>query len=644
MARRKANDLENQMSLMDMMASESPEYTEEGPEELLDPGEDTGDSEGQTDKPFKLVANNTTKAKASISTQALSVVKAIYADTVETNWEELFDGFDRLYAITFSSGIEFVNKVINKFSYAEVVFGCEKIIANDIAAIMSVQIDSVQRLAKSKSAGNLANRLDDGSLQLYVSRDTKSHEKIFILESADHKRVRVITGSANMSASAFCGIQRENIVCFDDEAAFSHYKVLFETFKDTCSDNISYKAVVSTMNQEDYLKENIKEVPVFQSIEKQKLVFLEQAQPEDEVEYEIVADVKKMQELVKPIMPKMAVQANRIVVAAEPMRVFTKRYTEVRRVAAEAVKQLPKLHIDYDAGTMTFNDENIDLNPNLSEVAKNIKSIQKFFSGMDYFYGDVEQAKKDYFKYMTWYLATPFMAYLRYFASRNNYDTKLFPMYGVIYGDSNGGKTTFIKFLVKLMCGETVKMNTTEDFTATRIDGLKRVCEGLPLNIDDLAKTQFQNHSERVIKNDEWGISDRLVNYPAVSITSNKITSLTKDLSKRAIICRIGAKIDNERGAKNSKRVNESMSELTTAFYGEYVRRMLVCIDEMTTEMRCVRMRMARNTSRISSMPRPVSLQISSRLAESICRTMCVSCITTTTWVMRALVVLRLRK
>lgn len=586
MARRKTNDLENQMSLMDMMASESPEYTEEGPEELLDPGEDMGDSEGQTDKPFKLVANKTTKAKVSISTQALNVVKAVYADTVETNWEELFDGFDRLYAITFSSGIEFVNKVINKFSYAEVVFGCEKIIANDIAAIMSVQIDSVQRLAKSKSAGNLANRLDDGSLQLYVSRDTKSHEKIFILESADHKRVRVITGSANMSASAFCGIQRENIVCFDDEAAFSHYKVLFETFKETCSDNVSYKAVVNTMNQEDYLKENIKEVPVFQSIEKQKLVFLEQAQPEDEVEYEIVADVKKMQELVKPIMPKMPVQANRIVVAAEPMRVFGKRYTEVRRVAAEAVKQLPKLHIDYDAGTMTFNDENIDLNPNLSEVAKNIKSIQKFFSGMDYFYGDVEQAKKDYFKYMTWYLATPFMAYLRYFASRNNYDTKLFPMYGVIYGDSNGGKTTFIKFLIKLMSGETVKMNTTEDFTATRIDGLKRVCEGLPLNIDDLAKTQFQNHSERVIKNDEWGISDRLVNYPAVSITSNKITSLTKDLSKRAIICRIGAKIDNERGAKNSKRVNESMSELTTAFYGEYVRRMLVCIDEMTTEMR----------------------------------------------------------
>lgn len=110
-----------------------------------------------------------------------------------------------------------------------------------------------------------------------------------------------------------------------------------------------------------YLKENIEEVPVFQSIEKQKYIFLEQAQPEDEIEYEIVADVKKMQELVKPIMPKMPVKANRVVVAPEPMRVFAKRYSETRRVVAETVKEFPKLHIDYDAGTMTFNGENMTL-------------------------------------------------------------------------------------------------------------------------------------------------------------------------------------------------------------------------------------------------------------------------------------------
>ena len=64
----------------------------------------------------------------------------------------------------------------------------------------------------------------------------------------------------------------------------------------------------------------------------------------------------------------------------------------------------------------------------------------------------------------------------------------------------------------------------------------------------------------------------------------------------------------------------------------------------MRWRRKCVKMRMARNTSRISSTLRLVSLQISSRHAESICRTMCVSCTITTIWVMRALVVLQLRK
>lgn len=154
MARKNASNLDNQISLLDMMVSESPEYSEEKPKENQEISENAKNDAEQTGEPSHPKTSKPAKARASISTQTLKVIKALYTDTVETNWEDLFDGFDRLYAITFSSGIEFVNKVINKFSYAEVVFGCEKIIANDIAAIMSVQIDSVQRLAKSKSAGN----------------------------------------------------------------------------------------------------------------------------------------------------------------------------------------------------------------------------------------------------------------------------------------------------------------------------------------------------------------------------------------------------------------------------------------------------------------------------------------------------------
>lgn len=577
----KRTQLDNQISLLDMMQTDVPEYTEESPEELQEPNE-AGEEE---QKPFKLVATKA-KNRTNISTEPLKVVKAKYEEAKETCWEELFDGYDKLYAITFSSGIDFASRVINMFPYAEVIFGCEKIVSNDIATIMSVQIDSIQRLAKSKAAGNLANRLANDTLKIYVSRDTKSHEKIFIMTTEDGSRTRVVTGSANMSASAFFGLQRENIVCFDDKAAFDHYKRLFETFKDACSDNITHKAIIRTMEDKDYLRDHIEETPILQTTNKEKYIFLEQAAPEDNIEYEIVADVEQMRNFVKPLIPKLPVKAGKTIFAKEQVQSFARRYSKEREAQIQTVKEFPKLHIDYEIGTLTFNGEAIDLNPNLSDVAKDIKSILKFYSGMDYFYGDVEQAKKDYCKFMVWYLATPFMAYLRCVAAANNYDEKLFPVYGVMYGDSNGGKSTFIRFMGKLMCGKIIPMNSSEDFTTTKIDGLKRMCEGLPINIDDLAKTQFQGHSEKVIKNDKWGIKEKLVNYPAVSITSNKITSLTKDLSKRAIICRIGARTDNERGARNSKRVNESMSELTTAFYGEYVRRMLVEVDKMEAQMK----------------------------------------------------------
>ena len=150
---------------------------------------------------------------------SLKIVKAVFEESVTSNWVQLFDGFDHLYAITFSSGIGFVNKVVSRFKHSVIVFGCEGVMSNETAAIIAMQAKTVQNIVKRKSAKEMAEKMADGSLELFVSRDTKSHEKIFILSSEDG-RTRVITGSANLSLSAFGGLQRENIVCFDDATAF----------------------------------------------------------------------------------------------------------------------------------------------------------------------------------------------------------------------------------------------------------------------------------------------------------------------------------------------------------------------------------------------------------------------------------------
>ena len=75
----------------------------------------------------------------------------------------------------------------------------------------------------------MCERMEAEELRLYVSRDIKAHEKVFCLRAKDG-RTRVVTGSANMSTPAFCGIQRENITYYDDAEAYKWYKNRFDSF------------------------------------------------------------------------------------------------------------------------------------------------------------------------------------------------------------------------------------------------------------------------------------------------------------------------------------------------------------------------------------------------------------------------------
>lgn len=178
------------------------------------------------------------------------------------------------------------------------------------------------------------------------------------------------------------------------------------------------------------------------------------------------------------------------------------------------------------------------------------------------------------------------MPYLRYIGSKNEYGVIPFPVMGILYGESNGGKSTFVKLLSKLMAGVKVSPNSSSDFTSSNISNLKASCEGLPINIDDLAKQQYDAHFEKIIKDDNWGILERFVNYPSVVISTNKLASLKPDISKRVVTCRIDIKIDKEKGAYNSKRINESMKHASNSFYCEYARRMFDVIDTMESAMR----------------------------------------------------------
>ena len=211
----------------------------------------------------------------TFSNGKLPVVCAKMEKDLLISWEELFEGFDEIYIITYSSGIDFANKLIDKFKYSEIVFGYNGIIETGFHAIMAVETNIIKKIVNKRSAEELSKKINEGALNIYISRDIKSHEKIYCLKSSDGRK-RVITGSANLSASAFSGVQRENIICYNDEKAFNYYYTLYKDFRDECSDSVDAFALKAALKKEDEFGKDIEDVPIVKTIEKQSVVFLTQ--------------------------------------------------------------------------------------------------------------------------------------------------------------------------------------------------------------------------------------------------------------------------------------------------------------------------------------------------------------------------------
>ena len=167
-----------------------------------------------------------------VPSSKIDVVKLSYISSETVTWQDLFNGYDELYAVTFSSGINFVYALLDMFDKAEVIFGSEAVLSYTMQEIMAHQNTLLIRLreAAGEKRQRLLDRIDDESVRFYVSRNRLSHEKIYLLKATDGRK-RVIMGSANMSFNAFGGIQRENICYMDDDDAFDWYMDCFNELK-----------------------------------------------------------------------------------------------------------------------------------------------------------------------------------------------------------------------------------------------------------------------------------------------------------------------------------------------------------------------------------------------------------------------------
>lgn len=510
---------------------------------------------------------------------SLDVVKMIFDGAESCTWQELFSGFDTLHAITYSSGIDFVYQLIDLFEQAEILFGCDEVISYSLQEVMAYQCKMVERMrdTASKMKLDLVSRIENGSLRFFVARSVLSHEKLYLLSSQDGRK-RVIMGSANLSRSAFGGYQRENICYVDGDAAYDWYWDCYCQLREDCTDQIAKETLLFADDGT-----NLEELPIARTVKAKKALVLRPAEEAKE-EVRFVLDVKNLAGKFASSVPKPD-KKGKLILSPDKIKSIRRQVVAAQTQEKELQSEYPQLEVFPDEMMVRLNGVNLDLHPSATEIQKDVSLFLKYMDGYEKFHGNVTGMQRRYFEFANWFFCSPFMACMRDMAVCYNQNLLPYPVFGLVYGQSKAGKTSFLETLLKMMIGQKTKISAPE-FTRSSIEGLKRTVKGAPIIVDDLTNTRFNQHAIETIKNDDFGVADKLLHYPAVVISANEdVKAVAPEVIRRTVICRVQAGLTNTEVMRSSV-VRTVQKEVGTALYREYLRRMLGIVSELLEEMK----------------------------------------------------------
>ena len=511
--------------------------------------------------------------------KSLDVVKMEFLEAESMSWKELFSDFDELHAVTYSSGIDFAYSLIKMFKKSEIIFGCDEVISYSLQEIMAYQCKLIERMRESASKMklDLISRIEDESLHFYVARSILSHEKIYLLSASDGRK-RVIMGSANMSFNAFGGRQRENISYIDGNRAYDWYMDCYLTLRDSSTDQIFKESLLIANDGE-----NLEELPIARTVRTNKAIIIETVEEQkDEVRFAL--DVKNLAMKFTPSVPKPD-KKGKILLSPEKIKSIRRQVVEDQIKEKELRSVYPQLEVFAGEGYVRLNGCDVNLTPTKEETGHDVLLFLKYMEGYEKFHGDVSGMQHRYFEFANWFFCSPFMGCMRDMAVRYNQNLLPYPVFGLVYGQSKAGKTSFLETLLKMMIGQKTKLSAP-DFTRSSIEGLKRTVKGAPIIVDDLTNTRFNQHAIETIKNDDFGVPDHLIHYPAVVISANEdVKAVAPEVIRRTVICRVQAGLTNTEVMRSSV-VRTVQREIGTAFYREYMRRMIESVPDLLEQMK----------------------------------------------------------
>ncbi|MCY3545191.1 MAG: NgoFVII family restriction endonuclease [Chloroflexi bacterium] len=467
----------------------------------------------------------------------LNVVYA-QANSVSAFDRSLFADFDSMKALTYTSSIPMILGLLKDFDYDsfECIFGHNGVLtrsAADLLAFQSVVDESLNKgfvgiagLSEERRR-IIYDRAASGAAQFYVVKDAIAHAKIYLLEKDGLRRV--IVGSANLSEVAFSGRQAETLIVFDnDDMAWRHYSQQYEAVLSVATSKLSVreKPILAELMP-------IEETPLLKEAESSEsgISMYIPASQEDEAEYGMPQILEKV-ERIKPVRQKALadIRPDR----SGSVRFIPRIVRQMTRIATSVGDEgAPATYLSYDGRQfmLSGNEMNLDVVPD--EVRSDAAAWLEFFSNYENgFVGDVPRLQKDYFTFMSWFYFSPLMCDIRNKAIRNGNFSFDQPMFAVVYGQSNCGKSSLIETLMKSMFSYP-RIVETQSFTRGNLRGLQQAYKRFPVVFDDVTRDRFNRHAPEIIKDENIRDSE----YPcfALSMSWFYFSPLMCDIRNKAI-------------------------------------------------------------------------------------------------------------
>ena len=508
----------------------------------------------------------------------------------------VLEGFSDFWAVTYTPSIPTVLKLLERGNYErfEVVFGDEKLVRETAAgAIIQAQNGIELELnAEWVAIGGMSDPRSRALLEWQESGIARFmtfgggivHSKYYLLARPGVQRV--LMGSANLSERAFSGRQGEMLLAFDNDPFM--WDLAESKFR-----NLWRFALPLDLGKQPVKKIGLvpADTPVGRAANAQgesgKLeltVYRPSSDGEGITEF-----IETQQEQLKQLTPFYAhvlPQPVNGAVKVTPANLRVIKNNQDRQVRGDVVLRPHRL--DYAGGRYIHDGEPIQ-RPDEEEdaVAQDAYLITAYIDKFREFGPGYEGLQRGYYAFMGWLYFTPFMPRLRAKLEDAGRVAKAeAKLIAVVYGPTNAGKTTLMRFLLRSMFGPPQVLGNAA-FTRTQVEDRWATSGYLPLFYDDVAANRFASQGGRGGANYPGEEIARAYDrcrdiypegYPCLTVSANPDAyGYSEPFRERSFMVHAWPGLPGDRSELKARLANES-SELSNrigrAFYAEYLYRM----------------------------------------------------------------------